>query len=94
MATFDVKSLFTSSHIGKTLDVIHKKLTADDILVEKTALVPSQVIQLFEICYRITHFLYQGHTHEQKDRTAIGSPILRAVLSRHMCICMSSRAHV
>ena len=84
MVSFDVKSLFTNIPIGETLDVIHEKLTADDTLAERTALSPSQIIKLLQICLRTTYFLYQGQYYEQKDGTAMGSPVSLVVADIYM----------
>ena len=46
MVSFDVKSLFTNVPVGEDLDVIREKLIADDTLVKRTALSPSQIIKL------------------------------------------------
>ena len=80
----DVKSLFTNVPVGEALDVIHEKLTADDTLAERTALSPSQIIKLLQICLRTTYFLYQGQYYEQKDGTAMGSPVSLVVANIYM----------
>ena len=75
MKSFDVKSLFTNVPVGEALEVIHEKLMADDTLAERTALTPSQIITLLQICLKTTYFLDQEQYYEQKDGTAMGSPV-------------------
>ena len=60
MVSFDVKSLFTNVPVGEALDIIHGKLLADNTLEKRTALTPSQIVKLLQICLMTTYFLYQG----------------------------------
>lgn len=82
MVSFDVKSLFTNVPVGEALDVIHEKLMADDTLVKRTALTPSQIIRLLQICLRTTYFSVQYY--QQKDGTAMGSPVSPVVANIFM----------
>ena len=84
MVSFDVKSLFTNVRVGEALDVIHEKLIANDTLAERTALSPSQITKLLQICLRTTYFLYQEQYYEQKDGTAMGSPVSLVVANMFM----------
>ena len=84
MVSFDVKSLFTNVPVGEALDVIHEKLIADDTLAERTALSPPQITKLLQICLRTTYFLYQEQYYEQKDGTAMGSPVSPVVANIFM----------
>ena len=84
MVSFDVKSLFTNVPVGEALDVIHEKLIADDTLAERTALSPPQITKLLQICLITTYFLYQEQYYEQKDGTAMGSPVSPVVANIFM----------
>ena len=83
MVSFDVRSLFTNVPIGKVLEVVNKKLTEDDTLVDRT-LLPNQVTSLLEICFRTIYFIYQGQYFEQTDGAAMGSPVSPVVANIFM----------
>ena len=87
MVSFDVKSLFTNIPVGEALDVIHEKLITDDTLAERTALLPSQIIKLLQICLRATYSLYQEQYYEQKDGATMGSlvsPVVANIFMEHI----------
>ena len=75
MMSFDVKSLFTSIPIQPTLNIIKKLLEEDTSLHQRTTMAVKHIHWLLEFCLTNTYFSFQGRLYEQKEGTAMGSPI-------------------
>ena len=54
-ASFDVKSLYPSIPIEKTLEITKQRLYADESLHERTKWKPDDIVELLKICVE-THF--------------------------------------
>ena len=75
MISFDVKSLFTMVPIEDSLTIIKDRLSVDKELEERTSLSVDDICSLTEICLRSTYFRFKDDFYEQKDGTAMGSPL-------------------
>ena len=75
MISFDVKSLFTMVPIEDSLTIIKDRLYVDKELEERTSLSVDDICSLTEICLRSTYFRFKDDFYEQKDGTAMGSPL-------------------
>ena len=74
-ASFDVRSLYPSIPIQKTLQITRERLYADDKLADRTKWNPDDIIKLLEICLE-THFkTLDGRIYTQTDGTPIGKSI-------------------
>ena len=73
LVSFDVTSLFTNISIDEAVDVIHRKLTEEEDLVEQTPLPVDRITGLLQLCLKSTYFNYNSEFYEQKDGTAIPS---------------------
>ena len=70
LVSFNMASLFTNVSIREALEVIQRRLQEDDILVERTALLPSSIVELLELCLRSTYFCFNGKFYEQQEGAA------------------------
>ena len=84
MVSFDVKSLFTKVPIDDALHIIKERLEYDESLEERTTLTVHQICNLTELCLRSTYFKYEDVMYEQKDETAMGSPLSPVVANIFM----------
>ena len=75
MISFDVKSLFTMVPIEDSLTIIKDRLSVDKELEERTSLSVDDICSLTAICLRSTYFRFKDDFYEQKDGTAMGSPL-------------------
>ena len=75
MDSFDVKSLFTMVPIEDSLTIIKDRLSVDKELEERTSLSVDDICSLTEMCLRSTYFRFKDDFYEQKDGTAMGSPM-------------------
>ena len=74
-ASFDVKSLYPSIPIEKTLEITKQRLYADESLHERTKWKPDDIVELLKICVE-THFkTLDGRIFTQTDGTPIGKSI-------------------
>ena len=68
LVSFDVTLLFTNVPIDKTVDVIHRKLAAEeDDLVVRTPLPAERIAELLQLCLKSTYFSYNGEFYEQRQ---------------------------
>ena len=75
MVSFDVESLFTNVPIEGAVQTALRKLESDPDLADRTTLTPVQIEDLLDFVLRSTYFQYNGSIYEQRDGTAMGSPI-------------------
>ena len=83
LVSFDVTSLFTNVPIYEAVDIIHRKLTEED-LVERTPLPAERIAEFLQLCLKSTYFSYNGEFYEQKQGTAMGSPVSAVVTNLYM----------
>ena len=58
--SFDVKSLFTRVPVDEALKVFLTERNKDNDLVDRTMLIPTEVVRLVEIWLRSTSFQYSN----------------------------------
>ena len=84
MVSFDVKSLYTSLPIGRTLDVVRERLRLDETLDCRTPLNADELVGLLEICLTSTYFVFQERYYRLSDGVAMGSPVSSVVANIFM----------
>ena len=84
LVSFDVKSLFTMVPIDDSLRIIRDRLVVDDTLDERTTLTIDEICDLTNLCLRSTFFRFNDCFYEQKDGTAMGSPLSPVVANIFM----------
>ena len=84
LVSFDVKSLFTMVPIDDSLRIIRDRLVVDDTLDERTTLTIDEICDLTNLCLRSTFFRFNDYFYEQKDGTAMGSPLSPVVANIFM----------
>ena len=67
LVSFDVTSLFTNVPIDEEVDVVHRKLAAEDDLVVRTPLSAERIAELLQLCLKSTYFSYTGEFYEQRQ---------------------------
>ena len=78
MVSFDVKSLFTNVHLGKTIEITLKRIYEHK--EKKSSISKKEMKQLLTSCTKNVHFTYHNKVYQQNDGVVMGSP-LRPVLS-------------
>ena len=84
MISFDVTNLFTQVPMDEALQVVEKRLSADESLKERTSISTSQLIELIELCLWSTYFQFQDKFFEQTDGAAMGSPPSPVIANLYM----------
>ena len=84
MASFDVESLFTNVPIEGAVQAELRKLESDPTLADRTTLTPAQIANLLDFVLRSTYFQYNGSIYEQREGTAMGSPVSAVIANLHM----------
>ena len=69
---------------GEALEVIHRGLSEDESLGDRTLLTAEKVTHLLELCLRTTYFSFRGEYHQQVDGAAVGSPVSPVVANIYM----------
>ena len=68
LVSLDVTSLFTNVPINEAVDVIHRKLAAEeDDLMVRTPLPAERIAELLQLCLKSTYFNYNGEFYEQRQ---------------------------
>ena len=75
LVSFDIVLLFTKVPVNLAAKVAQERLTADQLLVDHTALSPDEVVGLLEFCLWAVYLPYRGETFQQVFGTAMGSPV-------------------
>ena len=75
LVSFDVVSLFTNIPIDLAVTVARRNLESDDTLEDRTQLDVDDIIQLLEMCLNATFLQFQETCYQQKQGTAMGSPV-------------------
>ena len=85
MVSFDVKALYTSLPVGRTIEIVKRRLSEDDTLHERTQLTVEDLIPLLEICLKSTYFTFRERLFFQlTDGVAMGSPVSSVVANLFM----------
>ena len=84
MVSFDVKSLYTSLPVKRTIVVVREKLEKDDDLQNRTPLTAEEISTLPEICLTLTYFTLQGLFYHLTDGAAMGSQVSSVVANIYM----------
>ena len=84
MVSFDVESLFTNVPINAAVQAALQKLENDPGLADRTTLTPAQIADFLTFVLRSTYFQYNGSIYEQKDGTAMGSPVSAVIANLYM----------
>ena len=75
LASFDVKSLFTSIPVEEAIEICRKRLELDTTLKDRTTMDVQTIIELLRFCVTSTSFQYNNKHYKQIDGLAMGSPI-------------------
>ena len=75
MASFDVKSLFTSIPVDLALRITKERLQQDQNLVDRTNLSIDNIMKLTDFVLNHNYFKYEGDHYKQIFGCAMGSPI-------------------
>ena len=70
--------------IDDSLRIIRDRLVVDDTLDERTTLTIDEICDLTNLCLRSTFFRFNDCFYEQKDGTAMGSPLSPVVANIFM----------
>jgi hypothetical protein len=73
--SFDVVSLFTNVPIEESLQIIKTKLDMDQEKIQHFNLKTEVIMEILEVCMRITYFQVDDKFYEQKEGMAMGSPL-------------------
>ena len=84
MLSFDVKALYTSLPIERTVKIVRTKLEGDESLSESTPLSVDEVLKLLELCLKSTYFSFRKKFFHLKDGVAMGSPVSSIVANIFM----------
>ena len=82
MVSFDVKSLYTSLPIQRTLRVVRECLQREEAWESMTILSAEEIIKLLEVCLTSTYFTFQNN--RLSDGVAMGSPVPSVVANIFM----------
>ena len=81
LVSFDVTSLFTNVPIDEAVDVIHRKLTEED-LVERTRY-QQRITELLQLCLKSTYLSYNGESYGKGGRSVVAFAIPLFVSMQH-----------
>ena len=84
ITSFDVTALFTSIPVVAAIEVIKGSLEQDTELPKRTTLSTNDILELLEVCWNNTYFLFQNQYFEQTKSVAIGSPASQIVANIYM----------
>ena len=80
-----MKALYTSLPVGRTIEIVKRRLSEDDTLHERTQLTVEDLIPLLEICLKSTYFTFRERLFFQlTDGVAMGSPVSSVVANLFM----------
>ena len=84
MVSFDVKALYMSLPVGRTIEIVKRRLSEDDTLHERTQLTVEDIVHLLEICLNSTYFTFRERFFQFTDGVAMGSPVSSVVANLFM----------
>ena len=84
MVSFDVKALYTSLPVKRTLEAVSVRLKEDKTLAARTPFSPEHLMVLLEICLTSTYFVFQEKYYRLSDGVAMGSPVSSVVANLFM----------
>ena len=86
LISHDVVSLFTSTPVTESLEVIRERLQCHPEWRYKTLLEVDDIMELLEFItsYLLPHFCFNGQIYRQKFATAMGSPVSPLVANMFM----------
>ena len=84
MVSFDVESLFSNFPIDGAVQAALRKLESDPTLADHTTLTPAQIADLLDFVLGSTYFQYNGSIYEQREGTAMGSPVSEVIPNLYM----------
>ena len=84
MVSFDVESLFTNVPIDAAVQAALQIWENDPSLADRTTLMPAQIAYLLTFVLRSTYFQYNASIYEQKEGTAMGSPVSAVIANLYM----------
>ena len=61
MVSFDVKALYTSLPVDRTIEIVKRKLADKRPWQERTTLSAEDVIELLKTCLKATYFTFRGN---------------------------------
>ena len=82
--SYDVSALFTSVPVDGALKVIESRLHSDHTLPSRTALTPSGIVQLLDVCLKCTYFVYNEQFYLQIHGCPMGSPVSPLICNLYM----------
>ena len=84
MVSFDVKALYTSLPVKRTLEAVSVRLKEDKTLAARTPFSPEHLMVLLEICLTSTYFVFQEKYYRLSDGVAMGLPVSSVVANLFM----------
>ena len=84
MVSFDVESLFSNVFIEGALEAARRKFECDPSLADRTTFTPAQIVDLLDFVLWSTYFQYNGSIYEQREGSAMGSPISAVIANLYM----------
>ena len=71
MVSFDVKSLFTNEPLGRTIDIILRRIYKKNEVV--ISITKNEMKEMLILCIKNVHFTFESKTYEQTNGVAMGS---------------------
>ena len=84
MVSFDVKALYTSLPIERTMNVVRYKLESDDTLHQRWPLSVQDILALSKVCLKSTYFTFRGKFFHLTEGVAMRSPVSSVVVNLFM----------
>ena len=75
LASFDVVSVVTNIAIDLAVTIARRNLESDDTLEDRTKLDVDNIILLLEMCLNATFLQFEETCYQQRQGTAMGSPV-------------------
>ena len=75
MVSLDVRALYTSLPLERTVEVVAARLKDDGTLSTRTPLTPQHLTLLLKICLTSTYFVFRQKYSRLADGVAMGSPV-------------------
>ena len=75
LVRYDVRSLFISIPVDKSISICERKLKQDGESGMRTDMNVDTIVQLRRFCVKSTEFQYDGTYYKQLDGVAMGPPV-------------------